>query len=104
MTQCPSYSTSIILASIISVIITALLATVISVLVQIALHKYHPKLITGGAELAASAGGEGQVYEKVDGGVAVSDDSTYMEVGGREGNAMELKENKSYGIVLTTTK
>ncbi len=106
MTQCPfcspSCSTSTILASVISIISTALLATVVFVLVQIALCKCHPKGTPGGAESAPSAGGVGQaVYEQVDvggeGGVAVSD-PTYMEVGvGGGGNTMELQENKAYG-------
>ena len=48
-----------------------------------------------------SAGGEGPVYEQVDGGeggVAVSD-PTYMEVGeggGGGGNTFQLKENELY--------
>ena len=68
-------------------------------LVQIAVYKCHPKFTPGGAESAASAGGEGQaVYEQVDGGeggVAVSD-PTYMEVGAGGGNALELKKNEAY--------
>ena len=102
ITQTPSCSTSIVLASIISVIVTALLATVIFVLALIAVCKCHPKFTPGGAESAASAGGEGQaVYEQVDGGkggVAVSG-PTYMEVGAGGGNpkdALELKENEAY--------
>ena len=94
----------VILASVISVVITALLATVIFVLVQIAVCKCHPKFTPGGAETGTSAGGEGQVYEQVDGGergVAVSD-PTYMEVGagggggGGGGNTFQLKENEAY--------
>ncbi len=100
---CPSCSTSTVLASVISIITTALLATVVFVLVQIALCKYHPKFKTVTAELATSAGGEEQaVYEEVDseGGVAVSD-PTYMEVGaGGGGNTMELKENEAYGVAI----
>ena len=49
----------VILASVISVIITALLATVIFVLVQIVVFKCHPKFTPGGAETGTSAGGEG---------------------------------------------
>ena len=96
--------TSNILTSVISIIITALLATVIFVLVQIAICKCHPEFTPGGAESAASAGGEGQaVYEPVDGGkggVAVSD-PTYMEVGegGGVGGAMELKKNEAYSAL-----
>ena len=89
-----------------SVIITALLATVIFVLVQIAVCKCHPKFTPGGAETGTSAGGEGQVYEQVDGGeegVAVSD-PTYMEVGaggggGGGGNTFQLKENEAYATL-----
>ena len=104
---CSSCSTSImpvILTSVITAIITALLATVIFVLVQIAVCKCHPKLTPGGAETGTSAGGEGQVYEQVDGGeggVAVSD-PTYMEVGagggGGGGNTFQLKENEAYAV------
>ena len=108
---CPSCSTSImpiILTSVISVVITALLATVIFVLVQIAVCKFHPKFTPGGAETGASVGGEGQVYEQVDGaegGVAVSD-PTYMEVGagggggggGGGGITFQLKENEAYAV------
>ena len=49
--------------------------------------KYHSKFAPGGAETGTSAGGEGQVYEQVDGGeggMTVSD-PTYMEVGGGGG-------------------
>ena len=92
-----------ILASVISIFITALLATVIFVLVQIAVCKCHPKLAPRGAESAASAGGEvPAVYEQVDGGegsVAVSN-PTYMESGVGRGNAMKLKENEAYGAVI----
>ena len=100
-TQCDM---SLILTSVITAIITALLATVIFVLVQIAVCKCHPKFTPGGAETGTSAGGEGQVYEQVDGGeggVAVSD-PTYMEVGagggggGGGGNTFQLKENEAY--------
>ena len=106
---CPSCSTSImpiILTSVITAIITALLATVIFVLVQIAVCKCHPKFTPGGAETGTSTGGEGQVYEQVDGGeggVAVSD-PTYMEVGGGGagggggGNTFQLKENEAYAV------
>ena len=98
-TQCDM---SIILASVITAIITALLATVIFVLALIAVCKCHPKFTPGGAETGTSAGGEGQVYEQVDGGVAMSD-PTYMEIGagggggGRGGgNTFQLKENEAY--------
>ena len=81
----PSCSTPVVLASSITctVIVTALLATLINVLIVIAVCKCHPKFTPGGAETGTSAGGEGQVYEQVDGGeggVAMSD-PTYMEVG-----------------------
>ena len=74
-------------------------------LVQIAVCKCHPKFTPGGAETGTSAGGEGQVYEQVDGGeargVAVSD-PTYMEVGagggGGGGNTFQLKENEAYAV------
>ena len=90
------------LTSVISVIITALLATVIFVLALIAVCKCHPKFTP---ETRTSAGGEGQVYEQVDGGeggVAVSD-PTYMEVGaggggGGGGNTFQLKENEAYAV------
>ena len=112
--QCASFSTSImpiILTSVITVIITALLATVIFVLALIAVCKCHPKFTPGGAETGTSAGGEGQVYEQVDGcegGVAVSD-PTYMEVGaggagggggggGGGVNTFQLKENEAYAV------
>ena len=96
----------IILTSVITAIITALLATVIFVLALIAVCKCHPKFTPGGAETGTSAGGEGQVYEQVDGGegdVAVSD-PTYMEVGtgggggGGGGNTFQLKENEAYAV------
>ena len=67
-------------------------------LVQVAVFKCHPKLTPGGAETGTSAGGEGQEYEQVDGGVAVSD-PTYMEVGEVEKGAtctIQLMENKAY--------
>ena len=73
-------------------------------LVQIAVCKCHPKFTPGGAEAGTSAGGEGQVYDQVDGGeggVAVSD-PTYMEVGagggGGGGNTFQLKENEAYAV------
>ena len=94
-------STSNILTPVISAIITALLATVIFVLVQIAVCKCHPKFTPGGAETGTTVGGEGQVYEQVDGGVVVSD-PTYMEVGpgggGGGGNTFQLKENEAYAV------
>jgi hypothetical protein len=93
---CPSSTTSTALASVITAIATALLATVIFVLVQIAVCKCHPKFTPGGAETGTSAGGEGQEYEQVDVGVAVSD-PTYMEVGDRKGgNTFQLQENEAY--------
>ena len=100
---CPSCSTSImpiIMAFVITAIVTALLATVIFVLALIAVCKCHPKFTPGGAETGTSAGGEGQVYEQVDGGeggVAVSD-PTYMEVGAGGGNTFQLKENEAYAV------
>ena len=103
---CPSCSSSNILTSVITAIITALLATVIFVLALIAVCKCHPKFTPGGAETGTSAGGEGQVYEQVDGcegGVAVSD-PTYMEVGAGGGgggggeNTFQLKENEAYAV------
>ena len=71
-------------------------------LALIAVCKFHPKLTPGGAETGTSAGGEGQVYEQVNGGegaVPVSD-PTYMEVGaGRGGgNTFQLKENEAYAV------
>ena len=94
---CPSCSSSTALASVISAIATALLATVIFVLVQIAVCKCQPKFTPGGAEMGTSAGGEGQEYEEVDGGVALND-PTYMEVDGRGGggNMFQLKQNEAY--------
>jgi hypothetical protein len=75
--------------------------------VQVALCKYHPKFKP---ETGASAGGEGQEYEQVDGGVGdvpwtrgqeqVGEGyPTYMEVGVEEKNTttIELKENDAYG-------
>jgi hypothetical protein len=95
---CPSCSTSTALASVITAIATALLTTVIFVLVQVVVCKCHPKFTPGGAE----TGGEGQEYEQMDVGVAVSD-PTYMEVGDREGggNTFQLQENEAYA---TTTQ
>ena len=102
--MCPSCSSSNTLASVITAIVTALLATVIFVLMQIAVCKCacSPKFRPGGAKTGTSAGGEGQVYEKMDGGeggVAVSY-STYVEVGagggaggGGKRNTFQLKEN-----------
>ena len=71
-------------------------------LALIAVCKCHPKFTPGGAGTGTSAGGEGQVYEQVDGGeggVAVSD-PTYMEVGagGGGGNTFQLKENEAYAV------
>ena len=94
-----------ILTAVIATITTALLATVIFVLVQIAVCKCHPKFTPGGAESAASAGGEGPaVYEQVDGGEGGRNDHTYMEVGtgGREINTMELKQNEAYATTYVT--
>ena len=95
---CPSCSDtrSAVLASVITAIATALLAIVVFVLVQIAVCKCRPKSTTG-----APAGGEGQVYEQVDGGeggVALSD-PTYMEVAARRGGmgAFQFEENEAYG-------
>jgi hypothetical protein len=116
---CPSVSTSTVLASVITAIATALLATVIFVLVQIAVCKCHPKFTPGGAETGTSAGGEGQEYEQMEGGVAetgervyelvdggkeggkATSDPTYVEVGGGGGNTFQLKENEAY---VSTTK
>jgi hypothetical protein len=108
---CPSCScTSTALASAITAI---LLATIILVLVQIAVCKCHPKFTPGGAETGTSAGGEGQEYEQMEGGVAetgervyelvdggkdsrkATSDPTYMEVGGG-GNTFQLKGNEAY--------
>ena len=95
----------VILASVITAIVTALLATVIFMLIQIAVCKCHPNFTLEGAETGTSAGGEGQVYEQVDGGVrgvAVSDlEHTYMEVGagGGGGNTFQLKENEAYAMI-----
>jgi hypothetical protein len=104
--QC-SCSSSVILASALSVLTTALLASVTFVLVQVAVCKCHPKFTPGGAETGASTGGEGLEYEQVDVGEmawtrdqeqAGEGDPTYMEVGGAdEGSAIELKENDAYG-------
>ena len=100
---CPSCSTSTVLASVITVIATALLATVISVLVMITVFKCHQKFTPGGAERATSVGGEGKEYEEVVGGkgdVAVSD-PTYMEVGERKGgNSFQLRENEAYASTI----
>ncbi len=88
---------STILASVISIITTALLATVVFVLVQIALCKCRPKGTPGGAESAPSAGGEGQaVYEQVD-GEAVSG-PTYMELQAVRKDTFALKSNEAYAI------
>jgi hypothetical protein len=116
---CPSFSTSTALASVITAIATTLLATVIFLLVQVAVCKCHPKFTPGGAETGTSAGGEGQEYEQMEGGVAetgervyelvdggkeggkAKSDSTYMEVGGGGGNTFQLKGNEAYA---STTK
>ena len=98
---CPSSSTTTILASVLTAIIIVLLTTVISVLVLIAVCKYHTKFTYEGAE---TAGGEGQVYKEVDGingGVAMKSgkgvsDPTYMEVEVGGGKTFQLKENKAY--------
>ena len=100
---CPLCSASTVQASVITAIVTALLATVVFLMVQIAICKFHPKLRSGG--VGVSAGGEGQVYEEVDGnegGVAVLggdkvSDPTYMEVGEGGGKTFQLKENEAYG-------
>ena len=87
---------TVILALVVTALITALLAFVISVLVTVAVCKCHLKS-TPGSETVLLAKGEGQaVYEQVDeckGGVAVSD-PTYMEVGaGRGEKALKLREH-----------
>jgi hypothetical protein len=103
--SCSSSTSTVILASALSVITTALLTTVIFVLVQIAFCNCHPKIISRGAETGSSAGGEGQEYEQVDvGGVPWTRDQeqvnggdpTYMEVGVKEENTIELQENDAY--------
>ena len=74
-------------------------------LVQIAVCKCHPKFTPGGAESAASAGGEGPaVYEQVDGDEGGRNDPTYMEVGAGGGgtNTMELKQNEAYATACVT--
>ena len=90
--RCVPSFISIVLASVITAIATALLATVIFVLVQIAVCK---------CQLRPEP--QVQEYEEVDGGVAVSD-PTYMEVRGGEkgGNIFPLKKNKAYAS--TTSK
>ena len=94
--------TTVILVSVVTAIVTALLATAIFVLVQIAVCKCHPKFSSGGAETGTSERGEGQVDEQADGGeegVAMSDLSyAYVDVGeqGGEGNTFELKDNEAY--------
>ena len=104
---CPSCSTSVVLASVITATITTLLATVIFVLVLVAVCKCHPKFTPGGAETGASAGeGEGQEYEQMDmgeGGVVVSDPS-YMEVGAAEEKTLELKQNEAYATNMSQRK
>jgi hypothetical protein len=61
--QCSCNST-VILASALSVLTTALLATVIFVLVQVAVCKCRPKFSSGGAETGTSeGGGEGQFVD-----------------------------------------
>ena len=100
---CPSCSASTIQASAITAIVTALLVTVVSVVIQITICKFHPKLRSGGVGMLA--GGEGQVYEEVggdEGGVAMLGgqkvrDPTYMEVGEGGGKIFQLKENEAYG-------
>jgi hypothetical protein len=113
----PSCSASTALATVITAIATALLATIIFVLVQIAVCKCHPKF---GAETGTSAGGEGQEYEQMEGGVAETGervyelvdggrdgvkatiDPTYMEVGGG-GNTFQLKGNEAYASTTVAT-
>ena len=72
-------------------------------LVTITVFRCHPKFTPGGTETVSSAGGEGQEYEEVDGGmggVAVSD-PTYMEVGERRGgNTFQLKDNEAYASTI----
>ena len=69
-------------------------------LALIAVCKCHPKFTPREAETGTSVGGEGQVYEQVDGGeggVALSD-PTYMEVGAGGENTFQLKENEAYAV------
>ena len=68
-------------------------------LVQIAVCKCHPKFTPAVAETGTSAVGEGQVYELMDGGVAVSD-PTYTEIrtGGGGRNIFQLKKNEAYAV------
>ena len=96
---CPSSSVYTIQASVITAIVTALLATVVFVVVIVAVCKFHPKFRSGGAEM--SAGGEGQVYEEVDGDernvTVLGGKGTYMEVGESGRKTFQLKENEAYG-------
>ena len=99
---CPSCfsATSVILASIITAITTALLVTVIFVLVLIAVCKCHSKFTpgSGGAETGTSAPeGMDEQYEIMNmcGSVAVNE-PTYVEVGVAEKKKIEVKQNEAY--------
>ena len=72
-------------------------------LVQIVVRKCHPKFTTGGAESAASVGGEGPaVYEEIDVGKGGKSDPTYVEVGA--GTAMKFQQNEAYGTAYFGSK
>ena len=90
-TDRPEFFT-LILASVITAIATALLATGITVLVVIAVCKCHPKFSR------TTAGGEEQdpEYEEMDGDRGGVSDPTYMEIGEGGMNTFQLKENEAY--------
>jgi hypothetical protein len=74
------------LATVITAIATALLATVISVLVQIAIYKCHPKFTPGGAVTGTA---EEQKHEEVED----VNNPMYMEIGEA---IFQPKENGAY--------
>lgn len=103
LTTCPSCSsTQTVLASVLTVIITALLAITIVALALIIIIciRGHPKCTLGVAETGTSAGGEEHVYEDMDdadeGYVAVCDPAyIFMEIVTSESNNLTLPVNET---------
>ena len=86
----PLYTfTTVVLVSVITAFVTALLATAIFVLMQIAVCKCHPKVTLGGADERIK---EEQIYEQVDG-------PTPPQIKGGA-NTFELNPNEAYSTVV----
>ena len=88
--NCPNCLSSVVLASVVSVVSTALLCTAVFILVQVALWKCRVQ-----ADGEAREGGQDD-YEQVDG--EGRNDPTYMDIqgGGGGGNSFQMKGNEAY--------